>query len=57
MKALKADDSPVQVDLTSLTPDEIAKAKHDIMSDETSRSDDDIATYNKTWKYRIDQLK
>jgi len=57
MKALKADDSPVQVDLTSLTPDEIAKAKHDIMSDETSRSASDIATYNKTWKYRIDQLK
>ena len=57
MKALKADDSPVKVNLPSLTPDEIAKAKHSIMGDKTSRSESDIDTYNKTWKYRIDQLK
>lgn len=57
LTAIKADDSPISVELTELTPKELANAKHAIMSDETSRSDSDIATYNKTWKYRIDQFK
>ena len=57
MKAIKADDSPISVELTEITPEEVANAKHAIMSDKTSRSASDIATYNKTWKYRIDQLK
>jgi len=57
MKAIKADDSPVSVELTELTAQELADAKHAVMSDKTSRTPADIATYNKTWKYRIDQLK
>ena len=57
MKAIKADDSPVSFFLDDITPEEVANAKHAIMSDKTSRTAADIATYNKTWKYRIDQLK
>jgi len=57
MKGIKADDSPVSFFLDDITPEEVANAKHAIMSDKTSRTASDIATYNKTWKYRIDQLK
>ena len=54
--AIKADGSPIEVDLNLLTPKEVANAKHAIMGDKNSRKQTSIDAYNKTHKYRINQF-
>lgn len=56
LEALTAQDSPIQVDLGTLSPQEIANAKHAIMSDEDSRPQPLLDAYQKTHKYRINQF-
>tara|TARA_Y100000389_G_C17470650_1_gene530349 strand:- start:8898 stop:10982 length:2085 start_codon:yes stop_codon:yes gene_type:complete len=56
LEALTAEDSPIEVDLGILSPQEIANAKHAIMGDEDSRSKEKLTAYQKTHKYRINQF-